>query len=100
MEENIYFPAVAGVSAGALNGVNYVARQPGRAASINPALPARPALLWPRGRRSTAAACLGCALCCTTSRGEVPFDADTFYNGGQRMIAVATNVQTGKSRLL
>ena len=35
MEENIYFPAVAGVSAGALNGVNYVARQPGRAASIN-----------------------------------------------------------------
>lgn len=35
MEHDLYFPAVAGVSAGALNAYNYVAHQPGRAASIN-----------------------------------------------------------------
>ena len=35
MENDIYFPAVAGVSAGTLNAMNYVAHQPGRAASIN-----------------------------------------------------------------
>ena len=35
MENDLYFPAVAGVSAGSLNAMNYVSRQPGRAASIN-----------------------------------------------------------------
>ena len=35
MENGLYFPAVAGVSAGALNALNYVSHQPGRAASIN-----------------------------------------------------------------
>ena len=35
MENDLYFPAVVGVSAGALNAYNYVAHQPGRAASIN-----------------------------------------------------------------
>lgn len=35
MEHDLYFPAVAGVSAGALNAYNYVAHQPGaRPASI------------------------------------------------------------------
>ena len=48
MEHDLYFPAVAGVSAGALNAYNYVAHQPGRAASIN-LLPPRPAVLWPAG---------------------------------------------------
>ena len=27
----------------------------------------------------------------------VPFDSDTFYNGGQRMVAVATCLETGKA---
>ena len=35
MENDLYFPAVAGVSAGSLNAMNYVSRQPGRSASIN-----------------------------------------------------------------
>ena len=34
MEHDLYFPAVAGVSAGALNAYNYVAHQPGRAARL------------------------------------------------------------------
>ena len=35
MENDLYFPAVAAVSAGGLNAVNYLARQPGRSARIN-----------------------------------------------------------------
>ena len=35
MENDLYFPQVAGVSAGALNGVNYVAHQPGRSRAVN-----------------------------------------------------------------
>ena len=35
MENDVYFPAVAGVSAGSLNAVNYASHQPGRSASIN-----------------------------------------------------------------
>ena len=35
MENDVYFPAVAGVSAGSLNALNYASHQPGRSASIN-----------------------------------------------------------------
>ena len=35
MENDLYFPQVAGVSAGALNGVNYVSHQPGRSRAVN-----------------------------------------------------------------
>lgn len=95
MEQNIYFPAVAGVSAGALNGVNYVARQPGRSASIN--------LRYRRDPRyfGLMAAVKGGSLfglnfMLRDIPQSVPFDADTFYHGGQRMVAVATCLETGK----
>ena len=95
MEQNIYFPAVAGVSAGALNGVNYVARQPGRSASIN--------LRYRRDPRyfGLMAAVKGGSLfglnfMLRDIPQSVPFDAETFYHGGQRMVAVATCLETGK----
>ena len=47
MEHDLYFPAVAGVSAGALNAYNYVAHQP--RGQHQSALPPRPAVLWPAG---------------------------------------------------
>lgn len=95
MEENLYFPAVAGVSAGALNGVNYLAHQPGRSASIN--------LRYRRDPRyfGLMAAVKGGSLfglnfMLRDIPQSVPFDSDTFYHGGQRMVAVATCVETGK----
>lgn len=95
MEQKIYFPAVAGVSAGALNGVNYVAHQPGRSASIN--------LRYRRDPRyfGLMAAVKGGSLfglnfMLRDIPQSVPFDADTFYHGGQRMVAVATCLETGK----
>ena len=96
MEESLYFPAVAGVSAGALNGVNYVARQPGRAASINLRYRHDPRYFGPRAAFNGGSV-FGLRFMLYDIPREVPFDADTFYNGGQRMIAVATNVQTGKA---
>ena len=96
MEHNLYFPAVAGVSAGALNAYNYVAHQPGRAASIN--------LRYRHDRRyfGPLAAVKGGSLfglnfLLNDIEKEVPFDEDMFKNGGQRMFAVATCVETGKA---
>ena len=96
MEHDLYFPVVAGVSAGALNAYNYVAHQPGRAASIN--------LRYRHDRRyfGPLAAVKGGSLfglnfLLNDIEKEVPFDEDMFKNGGQRMFAVATCVETGKA---
>ena len=87
---------LAGVSAGALNAYNYVAHQPGRAASIN--------LRYRHDRRyfGPLAAVKGGSLfglnfLLNDIEKEVPFDEDMFKNGGQRMFAVATCVETGKA---
>lgn len=95
MENGLYFPAVAGVSAGALNAVNYVARQPGRAASINLRYRHDPRYFGPRAAFN-GGSLFGLNFMLRDLPQEVPFDNDTFYHGGQRMIAVATCVQTGK----
>ena len=96
MEHDLYFPAVAGVSAGALNAYNYVAHQPGRAASIN--------LRYRHDRRYfgpmaavKGGSLFGLQFMLHDIEKEVPFDEETFANGGQRMIAVATCVETGKA---
>ena len=96
MEHDLYFPAVAGVSAGALNAYNYVAHQPGRAASIN--------LRYRHDRRYfgplaavKGGSLFGLQFLLHDIEKEVPFDEETFLNGGQRMIAVATCVETGKA---
>ena len=96
MEHDLYFPAVAGVSAGALNAYNYVAHQPGRAASIN--------LRYRHDRRYfgplaavKGGSLFGLQFLLHDIEKEVPFDEETFWNGGQRMIAVATCVETGKA---
>ena len=95
MENGLYFPAVAGVSAGALNAVNYVARLPGRAASINLRYRHDPRYFGPRAAFN-GGSLFGLNFMLRDLPQEVPFDNDTFYHGGQRMIAVATCVQTGK----
>ena len=96
LEEELHFPAVAGVSAGALNAVNYVARQPGRTASINLRYRNDPRYFGPMAAFN-GGSLFGLNFMIHDLCEEVPFDADRFYNGGQRMIAVATSVQTGKA---
>ena len=95
MEQNIYFPAVAGVSAGALNGVNYVARQPGRSASINLRYRGDPRYFGLMAAVK-GGSLFGLNFMLRDIPQSVPFDAETFYHGGQRMVAVATCLETGK----
>src|SRR5699024_6809285 len=94
MEADLYFPAVAGVSAGSLNGVNYVAHQPGRAASINLRYRHDPRYFGPKAALN-GGSLFGLRFMLYDLPKEIPFDAGTFYHGGQRMIAVATSVRTG-----
>lgn len=95
MEREIYFPAVAGVSAGALNAVNYVAHQPGRSASINLRYRKDPRYFGPMAAFH-GGSLFGLNFMLKDLSQSIPFDYDTFYHGGQRMVAVATCVQTGK----
>lgn len=95
MEREIYFPAVAGVSAGALNAVNYVAHQPGRSASINLRYRKDPRYFGPMAAFH-GGSLFGLNFMLKDLSQSIPFDYDTFYNGSQRMVAVATCVQTGK----
>lgn len=96
MENDLYFPTVAAVSAGGLNAVNYLSRQPGRSARINLCYRHDPRYVGP--------------LALLRSRGVVGFnylfdnlaeresyDYDTFNASSQRLFAVATNVNTGKA---
>lgn len=96
MEENLYFPAVAGVSAGALNAVNYVAHEPGRSASINLRYRRDPRYFGPMAAFN-GGSLFGLNFMLRDIPNVVPFDSDTFYNGGQRMVAVATCLETGKA---
>lgn len=96
MEEKLYFPAVAGVSAGALNAVNYVAHEPGRSASINLRYRRDPRYFGPMAAFN-GGSLFGLNFMLRDIPNVVPFDSDTFYNGGQRMVAVATCLETGKA---
>ena len=96
MEEELYFPAVAGVSAGALNGVNYVAHELGRSASINLRYRKDPRYFGPMAAFN-GGSLFGLNFTLRDIPQMVPFDSETFYHGGQRMVAVATCLQTGKA---
>lgn len=96
MEEDLYFPAVAGVSAGALNAVNYVAHEPGRSASINLRYRNDPRYFGPMAAFN-GGSLFGLNFMLRDIPQVVPFDTETFYHGGQRMVAVATCLQTGKA---
>ena len=95
MENDLYFPAVAGVSAGSLNAMNYVSRQPGRSASINLRYRHDPRYFGPKAALRGGSV-FGLQFMLHDVKKEVPFDEEMFRNGGMRMIAVATNVATGK----
>ena len=87
--------AVAGVSAGALNAVNYVAHQPGRSASVNLRYRRDPRYFGPMAAVK-GGSLFGLNFMLRDLPQQVPFDYDTFYKGSQRMVAVTTCVQTGK----
>lgn len=95
MENDVYFPAVAGVSAGALNALNYVSHQPGRSASINLRYRHDGRYFGPKAALR-GGSLFGLNFMLHDVKKEVPYDEDTYAHGGMRMIAVATNAETGR----
>lgn len=96
MENDVYFPAVAGVSAGSLNAVNYASHQPGRSASINLRYRHDSRYFGPKAALR-GGSLFGLNFMLHDVKKEVPYDEDTYAHGGMRMIAVATNAETGKA---
>ena len=95
LENDVYFPAVAGVSAGSLNALNYASHQPGRSASINLRYRHDSRYFGPKAALR-GGSLFGLKFMLNDVKKEVPFDEETFAHGGMRVFAVATNVETGK----
>ncbi len=100
LKNNIEFEAVAGVSAGALNAMNYISKQIGRSAKINlefcddPRYIGRKAFIRNKG-------IIGYDyLFGDISKNKIPFDYNTFENTKQRYIIVATNCEKAQTEYL
>ncbi len=95
MENDMYFECVIGVSAGALNGINYLSRQIGRSAQIN--IGHRHDRRYINEVKILQKKIVNLNFLFDEAIVEYPFDFDAFNNSDQRFIAVATNCETGKA---
>lgn len=97
MEADINMQCVIGVSAGALNGFNYVAGQIGRAARIN--LKYRHDSRYVGGPKTVIhnKGVMGFDFLFNTAETYEPFDHERAYDPKRRFIAVATNCTNGKA---
>ena len=89
MENDVYFPAVAGVSAGSLNALNYASHQPGRSASINLRYRHDSRYFGPKAALR-GGSLFGLKFMLNDVKKEVPFDEETFEK-----IVVITTRQKG-----
>ncbi|MCR5485198.1 MAG: patatin family protein [Clostridiales bacterium] len=92
---NIFPQYVIGVSAGALNGVNYIAKQEGRSARVNLEYMNDSRYYNPLNvvRRKNV---FDFNFMFDELSETIPFDYDTFNNSKQRFTVVATSVETGQ----
>lgn len=100
LKNNMEFECVAGVSAGALNAMSYISKQPGRSAKINleycddPRYIGRKAFIKNKG-------IIGYDyLFGDISENKVPFDYKSFENTKQRFIIVTTNCEKAETEYL
>jgi predicted patatin/cPLA2 family phospholipase len=100
LKNNMEFECVAGVSAGALNAMSYISKQPGRSAKINleycddPRYIGRKAFIKNKG-------IIGYDyLFGDISENKVPFDYKAFENTSQRFIIVTTNCEKAETEYL
>lgn len=97
LESDIDVQCLIGVSAGALNGMNYISNQKGRSAKINIEYCNDPQYI---GRKAIARSkgIIGFDyLFEDISKKLIPFDEKTFTESKKRFIAVATNCATGEA---
>lgn len=97
MENDLYFSDVTGVSAGALTGVSYVSRQPGRTAQINIGYVNDKRYLGLNNLLRHHEIFNFDFLFNEMSRHILPFDFDAFNSSPMRFTAVATNLETGEA---
>lgn len=97
MEHDLYFPQVAGVSAGALNGVNYASRQPGRSRAVNLDYVNDPRYMGARHFVREFSYFNFDFLLGEVSRTLNPLDTETLYSDAQKLWAAATDCRTGKA---
>lgn len=97
MENQIEFAYVNGVSAGSLNGINYISKQNGRSRDINLNYVNDPRYLGVRNIVSNGGIFNFRFLFGELSDELVPFDARTFFASKQRFEVVATNCRTGEA---
>ena len=100
LKNNMEFECVAGVSAGALNAMSYISKQPGRSAKINleycddPRYIERKAFIKNKG-------IIGYDyLFGDISENKVPFDFKSFDNTNQRFVIVTTNCEKAETEYL
>lgn len=100
LKNNMEFECVVGVSAGALNAMSYISKQPGRSAKINleycddPRYIGRKAFIKNKG-------IIGYDyLFGDISENKVPFDYKSFENTNQRFIIVTTNCEKAETEYL
>lgn len=95
LEENVHFPVVAGVSAGALSGMNYVSGQIGRTAKINTEYANDKRYLSMRNLLKGQSIFNFDFLFGEISQKLVPMDYDAFYASSKRYLAFSTDIETG-----
>lgn len=100
LKNNMEFECVAGVSAGALNAMSYISKQPGRSAKINleycddPRYIGRKAFIKNKG-------IIGYDyLFGDISENKIPFDYKAFENTNQRFVIVTTNCEKAETEYL
>ncbi len=97
LEQGIEFSYVNGVSAGSLNGINYLSKQNGRSRDVNLNYVNDPRYLSVRNIVSNGGIFNFKFLFGELSDELVPFDARTFFASRQRFEVVATNCRTGQA---
>jgi predicted patatin/cPLA2 family phospholipase len=96
VDKGLFFPYVIGVSIGACNGSNYVARQPERNRIVNTRYVRDPRFLSYR-RLLTGGGLFGMAFVFGTIPLQLaPFDFERFFASDQRHITTATDCVTGQ----
>jgi len=97
LENNIEFSCVIGVSAGALNAVNYITKQVGRSVKIN-LLHSYDSKFFGLRQFLTKKSVLNFDYLLKSPIEDLyPFDVKTFEESKQRLIIVATNAKTGET---
>lgn len=96
MEADLNFQCTIGVSAGALNGLNYVSGQIGRSGRINLQYRHDSRYIGLKAYRESGSV-IGFRFVFGTLEHELPFDRDSFYDANRRFVAVISNCLTGKA---